>query len=111
MPLLKNAALAIIDPRKFTAYCLNHMSEDGRHKARVFKTALGYDLSNHHELIDAIRKGILKASAEYVREQPGGTMWRVDLEIVGPAGAAIVRTGWFYDRGSDVPRLTTAFVR
>ena len=56
MPILQNAALAVIDVRKFTSYCLNPDSRQGRHKARVFKTALGYDLGNYLDLIDSIRK-------------------------------------------------------
>ena len=56
MPILQNAALAVIDARKFTSYCLNPHSRQGRHKARVFKTALGYDLGNYLDLIDSVRK-------------------------------------------------------
>ena len=40
-----------------------------------------------------------------------GELWQVDLPLAGPSGAATVRTGWIYEESSDVPRLTTAFVR
>ena len=111
MATLKNAELAIIDDGKFVGYCLNPSSDKGQHKARVFKSALGYDLTNYHDLIVAIRRGILVHEAESLGETAHGTLWRVDVQLTGPAGSAIVRTGWFYERGSDAPRLTTAFVR
>jgi hypothetical protein len=110
MPRLPNAARAVIDARKFTGYCLDPDSRQGRHKARVFKAALGYDLSNHADLIAAIRSGILRRQAEYQGEMAHGRRWRVDLPISGPAGRAMVRTSWLYEEASDVPRLTTAYV-
>jgi hypothetical protein len=48
--------------------------------------------------------------AEYLGETAHGLLWRVDLPITGPDGTAIVRTGWIYEKGKDVPRLTTAYV-
>ena len=39
-----------------------------------------------------------------------GLLWRVDMPITGPRGTATVRTGWIYEEGQDVPRLTTAYV-
>jgi hypothetical protein len=110
MPILKNATAAIISPDKFVRYCLDPRSRHGRHKARVFRAALGYDLSNYTDLIASIREGILRYDAEYQSETAHGWRWRVDIPIVGPAGQAIVRTSWLYEKSDDVPRLTTAYV-
>jgi hypothetical protein len=110
MPILNNAFVAIIEPDKVARYCLDLAHEDGRHKARVFKTALGFDKSNAGDLIRAIRTGIMVHDAEYVGETMHGLLWRVDLPVVGPAGSATVRTGWIYEKDKDVPRLTTAYV-
>jgi filamentous hemagglutinin len=110
MPILHNAHVAVIERAKLTRYCLDPGHEDGRHKARVFKSALGYDLANAAELISAIRTGIMSHEAEYVGETAHGFLWRVDLLIAGPGGRATVRTGWIYEKGKDVPRLTTAYV-
>ena len=111
MSTLKNAENAIIEPDKFTEYYFNPHSSRGKHKARAFESALGFSLDNYRELIKAIRRGIVIEPAYHVETTPYGVAWRVDLPINGPTGSAIVRTGWIYDRGSDVPRLTTAFVR
>lgn len=110
MPILKNAAVAIIDPRKFVDYCLNPNSRQGRHKARLFKAVLGFDRSNYMSLIASVRQGILAEEAEYQGETAHGHLWRVDLPITGPGGSATVRTAWIYEKGKDVPRLTTAYV-
>ena len=111
MGILKNAEFAVIDSKKFTRYCLNPDSVDGKHKARVFRSVLGYDLSNYAGLIAAIRVGILSQEAEYVRATAHGVLWRVDLPIAGPIGSAFVRTGWIYKGSDHVPRLVTAFIR
>ncbi|MFZ1427888.1 MAG: DUF6883 domain-containing protein [Geminicoccaceae bacterium] len=111
MPALRNADRAVIDPRKLTDYVLDPNSPQGRHKARVFKRALGYDRSNHLGLLASIRKGILTQEAWMIGTTAHGELWQVDLPIIGPGGAASVRTGWTPEEGSDVPRLTTAYVR
>jgi uncharacterized protein len=110
MPILANARTAVIEPAKFIEYCLDLHHEDGRHKARVFKAALGFDQTTYADLIDAIRTGIMQCEAEYLGETAHGLLWRVDLPITGPRGSATVRTGWIYEKGTDVPRLTTAYV-
>lgn len=38
---LPNAGRAVVDIRKLRDYCLNPWHEDGKHKARVFASALG----------------------------------------------------------------------
>lgn len=106
MPTLKNAAVAVIDPHKFVNYCLDPNNRQGRHKARLFKAALGFDQSNYQDLIASIRDGI----AEYQGETAHGYRWRVDLSITGSGGSAEVRTAWIYEKVRDVPRLTTAYV-
>ena len=76
----------------------------------MFKAALGFDISNYAALILAIREGILRQEARYQGQTAHGRRWRVDLPIAGPAGTATVRTAWIYEKGKDVPRLTTAYV-
>lgn len=110
MPILRNAAAAVIEPEKLLACCLDPQHPDGRHKARVFASALGFNRSNHADLLLAIRSAILITEAESLGEMPHGYRWRVDLPLTGPGGTAMVRTGWIYEKGQDVPRLTTAFV-
>ncbi len=109
-PLL-NAARAQIDARKFTEYALNPLSGDGRNKARVFQSALGYTRENYHELIEQIRTGILSTPAIKGTLDGYGARYTVDIMVTGPKGQAIVRTGWIFEPGNEIPRLTTAFVK
>ncbi|MGH6921564.1 MAG: DUF6883 domain-containing protein [Geminicoccaceae bacterium] len=110
MPILRNARHAIIDERKLTNYVLSPTHPRGGDKARIFASTLGYDRASCAGLIEQIRRAILRHAAVFVRQDGYGRHYRVDLTLEGPRGAARVRTGWLYDRGSDVPRLTTAFV-
>jgi hypothetical protein len=110
MPVLRNASRAVIGAHKFTNYVLNLAHPRGRGKARAFKAALGYDRTNYTRLIEEIRRAILLQDAVFLRRDRHGDHYRVDLAVAGPCGTAQVRTGWIYDRGSDVPRLTTAFI-
>lgn len=41
-----------------------------------------------------------------------GQRFTVDMLITGPNGnTATARTGWIFDVGSEIPRLTTIFVK
>jgi hypothetical protein len=93
LPALRNAAIAVIEPDKFTRYCLDMGSEDRRHKARVFRSALGFEKADALEFILAIRQGIMLHEAVFQGETPHGFRWRVDLPVQGPNGrVATVRT-------------------
>lgn len=108
---LFNAARAHIDARKFTEYALNPLSADGQHKARVFQSALGYSRENYQGLIEQIRSGILSNPAIKGTLDGYGTRYTVDVMVTGPKGQAIVRTGWIFEPGNEIPRLTTVFVK
>jgi hypothetical protein len=108
---LVNGDKAIIPSDKLTRYALDPNHPRGGDKARVFKAALGYDQSSYGGLDKQIRVGIQREHAEPGASNEYGSQFSVDIPVTGPAGSAIVRTGWIYDKSSDVPRLTTAFVK
>ena len=109
---LVNADKAIVDvEKKVNGYFLNPQHGDGMHKARVFKSALGYDASNSQGLVDQIREGVQHQRATPGKVDKYGETFEVDIPVTGPKGTATVRTGWNYDPGSDVPRLLTAVVK
>ncbi len=45
---------AIVDREKLTGYCLNPEHPRGKHKARVFATALGFTVENADDLRAAL---------------------------------------------------------
>lgn len=51
---MPNAHRAFVDIDKLTAYCLNPAHPRGRHKARVFESALGITAANAGRLRDAL---------------------------------------------------------
>jgi RHS repeat-associated protein len=109
LPNVKNAE---IDPRKLTEYALNSESDVGSHKARVFKSALGYDQSNADDLMKQIYDKLPESQATVGKLDNYGQRYTVDMEITGANGnVATVRTGWIIGSKSDSPRLTTLMVK
>lgn len=109
---LANADKAIIDvDKKVNGYFLNPQHGAGVHKARVFKSVLGYGAENYQGLIDQIREGVRQQRATPGKADKYGETFAVDIPVMGPKGTATVRTGWIYDPGSEIPRLLTALVK
>ena len=54
MNLLPNHEQAVIEDSKLIHYALNPQNELGQHKARVFESTLGFNLSNWIQLKEAI---------------------------------------------------------
>ncbi len=107
---LANADKATGVEDKLSNYSLNPEHKDGKHKARVFQSALGYEQSNAQGLAGQIRKGLKEQPAAPGLIDEFGDRFGVDIPVTGPKGPATVRTGWIYEPGSDVPRMTTARV-
>ena len=108
---LLNADQAIIDPRKLTDYALDPNHPVGGNKARVFEAELGYNQSNADDLLDQIRQGVTSHPPLPAKVDEFGSRFTVDIPIVGPGGSGVVRTGWIYKGESEIPELTTLFVK
>ena len=109
--LLPNAGDAIIDLRKLTEYVLNWKHPVGGNKARVFESTLGFTRDDVGALAAQIRSGVLSNPAVSRGTRRYGSLFAVDIPVVGPKGRGIVRRGWIVDLGAAVPRLVTAYVR
>ncbi|MFJ3455928.1 DUF6883 domain-containing protein [Scandinavium goeteborgense] len=109
---LLNAEHAVVDYRKLTTYSLDVTHPIGGHKARVFQSALGYNLTNSDVLAGRVREGILTAPAKVLDANQYGQLMAVDMPILGTNGeTVIVRSGWMYEPDAVVPRMTTIFVK
>jgi hypothetical protein len=109
---LPNGDRARIDVRrKLLAYCLSSTHRTGRNKARVFLSVLGIHRGN----VDLLAAALCRAAVESdVREKEitsDAVKYELDFVMSGPAGTATVRSGWIIDRGSDVPPLTSCYVK
>jgi len=89
---------------------LSPQHREGRHKARVFESVLGVNLTNR----DMLREAILRAAATSDVEDHGdnghGTAYSLRFPMRTPKGAATVVTVWIVRRGEDFPRLTTCYI-
>ena len=113
---LPNYEHAIIEDGKRTGYALNASSERGRHEARVFENALGFNVSNWQQLKEAILGALPQCEAEFMSETVFGRKYEVVVPITGPNGRMVeVMTVWQFDRQPNetfaaAPRLVTLYV-
>lgn len=106
--LLPNIDRATIDLGKLADYALNPGHPEGRHKARVFLSALGVAATDSAWLADAILAGLRQSDAILQNTTPWGALYRVDMEIVRGQRCAEIRTAWLSTR--EEARLVTCFV-
>ena len=116
MSALPNCERAFIEDDKLLEYALSPRSERGQHKARVFESALGFNLSNWQELRQVVLSALPKQEATLTGENVFGRKYQVLLPITGPNGRiADVLTVWQFDRLADgtladAPRLVTIYI-
>jgi hypothetical protein len=117
MTPLPHSERAVIEDSKFVGYALNPHSERGRHKARVFAQALGFNLSNWELLKRAILEALPARSARLTSETAFGKKYEVVIPITGPnERTADVLTIWQFDRLPEraqyaaAPRLVTLYL-
>ncbi len=108
---LPNADMAIIDTEKISDYCLNPEHPRGKHKARVFQSALGMTSENVDDLISLINRRIHDIECEVGEVDAYGQRYAVDIELEYNDKKAFVRTSWIIKHGEIRPRLTTCFVK
>lgn len=108
---LPNSDQASVDVAKLRDYCLNPSHPEGRHKARVFKAALGIGREEAAWLGAAILAAIRNADVAKTEETLHGWRYDVDIELSRDGRSATIRTGWIMRRTDHIPRLATCFVR
>jgi hypothetical protein len=111
MPKLPNAEQAVVEIEKLLTYSLNPEHEVGKHKASVFKAALGITLDAAEWLRETILRQVVDAEASRGPASPFGEKYVVDMEVTKGDRTATVRTAWIVDYGTDFPRLTSCYVK
>lgn len=101
---------AVIDKRKFIEYALNPRKQPD--KARVFKEALGFELSNYQLLEKQIREKFDRAKLIVKGRNEQGTLYEMVLRIAGVNGkSAKVMTSWIDDECDKMDfHLTSCYV-
>jgi hypothetical protein len=108
--MLPSGTNAIVDLAKIRDYCLNPHHARGKHKARVFASALGFTKADAGFLREELLRAARECEAEAGDADEYGERWIVDVEVVRLDRKATVRSAWIVLRDDTVPRLTTCFV-
>ena len=107
---MPNAERAVVDVGKLTAYSLNRQHEAGKHKARVFQSALGITISEADWLRERLLQSVLEEEAFEGAPSPFGRKYVVDIWLQRGECRAQVRSTWIIEYGKDFPRLTSCYV-
>jgi hypothetical protein len=105
---LPNYQKAVIPRSKLEDYALNPASNDGRHKARLFKSILGFERVDWQKLEKAILDELPYYEALVSGEGKYGKKYLVSLTITGLNGkVGIIETVWIIRPETDFPSFVT----
>jgi len=107
---LPNYENAIINIEKIRDYCLNSEHPVGKHKAKIFKKALGIIATDAEWLINEILGGLNHSVAHEKNSDKYGKRYTVHIIIRKLDKEAEVVTGWIIKHRTINPILTTCFV-
>lgn len=109
---LPNYQSAVIARNKLEKYSLDLTNPKGRHKAIVFKSALGFEQSDWELLEQKILAELPYYEAQPTMEDEYGKRYKVIMPIIGPNGSTrdVVVT-WIIKTGVDYPSLDSTWVR
>lgn len=99
-------------PESKLRYCLDPEHRIGRHKARVFQSALGLGSQDAHELERLIRRGLAKRPARLALVLPDATeRWVVEWIVAGRTGPLRFVSAWDYHPAHAGPRLVSCYLK
>ncbi len=105
-----NPDRAVVDIRKLTDYCLSLEHPRGKHKARVFLSALGMTSAHAGELRDVLLKNVRSEECVIGTVDEYGARYIVDFTYARADRKAMVRSTWIIKVDERTPRLTSCFV-
>jgi len=107
---LPNGDRAVVPIEKLRDYSLDPHHAEGKHKARVFASALGLGQDDAEWLRDQLLAAAPDQPCELGRRTPHGQRYVMDLTIKHRGKSAIVRSVWNVRSEQDSPRLVTCHV-
>jgi hypothetical protein len=108
---LPNGARAVVDIVKLRDYCLSTQHPEGRHKARVFLSALGMSSTDAETLRENLLIAALVNDEVLITDADKyGCRYSFDVLVTWGSREAIVRSAWIIKTGEDFPRLTSCYV-
>jgi len=100
----------LIDPRKLVDYALSPTHHTGRHKARVFASALGLTARDAAVLADALRRAAGEEKAELIWQTDHGAGYRIRFLFRFKNRSAMIGSGWRVPADGSQTRLVTVYV-
>lgn len=110
MARLPNSERALLDIRKIEDYCLNPQHPRGRHKARVFRDALGIGRPDGRWFRELLLAAAKDTEAIELVSDSFGRRWRLDVPVGRQDRKIMVRSIWMTRPGEDIPRFVTCWV-
>jgi hypothetical protein len=101
---------ALVPIEKLTGYCLNPNHDSGKHKARVFASALGITANNAEVLRELILRAAIEGEVVQQANTAFGRQFKVDWQIPN-SDSVVLRTIWKLTSESAAPQLISAFIR
>ena len=107
---LPNGDRAVVDLVKLRDYSLSETHPRGKHKARVFRAAVGLTVAELDELHQALLAAARDGEAIGGDADEWGQRYTVDFEMHRKGRSAPVRSAWIVLAHEDFPRLTSCYV-
>jgi hypothetical protein len=107
---LPNGDKAEIPVQKLVGYCLNPNHSSGKHKAKVFASALGITADNFQVLYELIQKAAVEGEIIQENTTEFGRQFKVDW-IIPQTNNIEIRTIWEISNTTCNPRLISAFIK
>jgi hypothetical protein len=102
--------LAIIPIEKLLGYCLNPDHPRGKHKAKVFKSALNITAESIEQLYQLIQQAAVEGEIVQERITEFGQEFKLDWTIPDTNGIEL-RTIWIVAQNTVEPQLVSAFIK
>jgi hypothetical protein len=107
---LPNPDLAIVDDLKLAGYSLNLNHDEGKHKARVFKSALNMDISHLKELKQALLSAVEENEAVPAARNAYGQKYTIEFPLTHEDKTATIHSVWIVRDNKNFPRLITCYI-
>lgn len=107
---LPNAERAFVDVRKLRDYCLDASHPRGQHKARLFKSALGWTREQAEQVRHRLLEAVLQEDVGFLGADDYGQRYALDFPVQGLGGMVTVRSLWMIRLGEDFPRFISCYV-
>ena len=110
---------AVVDIAKLRDYCLNPNHPVGKHKAKVFASALGFGIEDAGRLRQMLLNAALLDQVIVKEKDQYGQRYQIDfvinLLIFNAVGGqlgdvVVIRSAWIVLTNETLPRLTTCYV-